>query len=183
MRVTRATDYALHSLMHMVRHITLLPLPTRTIAKSEGIPAGYLAKLFCRLGKAGILAAQGGRQKRYCFARDPQDISMLEVIETIEGGPLFAECFLMTSECRGTPDSCPVYRCWTEATGKVRGFLARTSIADAAWNHPDYCEKTLGRLTSGASVGDTHEQKRGGRDRSGTAHGRMMQDSSRDRAG
>jgi hypothetical protein len=108
---------------------------------------------------------------------------MLEVIEAVEGGPLFAKCFLTTEECGGTPDSCPMYSCWAEATDRVRKFLAKTSIADAAWSHPDYCPKASRRLRAGTVVGDRHKQKRGQRASSGTANRRMMQDSSRERAG
>ncbi|MHC4084138.1 MAG: Rrf2 family transcriptional regulator [Planctomycetota bacterium] len=55
MKVSQATAYALHAMMYMVRHITQLPATTATIAKAEGIPAGYLAKIFRRLVKARLV--------------------------------------------------------------------------------------------------------------------------------
>ena len=45
MKVSQASAYALHALMYMVRHRTQLPVTSSTIAKSEGIPSGYLAML------------------------------------------------------------------------------------------------------------------------------------------
>jgi len=154
MRVTRATDYALHALMYMVRHMTLLPLSNKVIARSEGIPAEYLAKALNRLSKAGIVTAQGGRNKGYTLARPPVEINLLEIVEAIEGEPLFAECFLKTDECDATASTCPIFGCWKEATDKVREFLFKTSLADVAWNHPDYCGKLMGRVRQpGQSLG------------------------------
>ena len=54
MKVTKSTAYALHALMYMVRHNTQLPVTTATVAKAEGIPSDYLAKIFQQLVKAGI---------------------------------------------------------------------------------------------------------------------------------
>ncbi len=55
MKVKKATAYALHALMYMVRHATQLPVTTTTIAKGEGIPSEYLAKIFQKLSKAHIV--------------------------------------------------------------------------------------------------------------------------------
>ena len=49
MKVKKATSYGLHALMYMVRHVTQLPVTTNTIAKGEGIPHEYLAKIFQKL--------------------------------------------------------------------------------------------------------------------------------------
>ncbi|MHC4286347.1 MAG: RrF2 family transcriptional regulator, partial [Planctomycetota bacterium] len=92
MKVSQATAYALHAMMYMVRHITQLPATTATIAKAEGIPAGYLAKIFRRLVKARLVRSVRGRKRGYVFARTPEEISLLELFEVVEGGPLFEDC-------------------------------------------------------------------------------------------
>jgi len=68
MKVTKATAYALHALMYMVRHFTQLPVTTDTIAKGEGIPPGYLAKIFQRLTKARLVRGVKGRKRGHVFA-------------------------------------------------------------------------------------------------------------------
>ena len=70
MKVKKSTAYALHALMYMVRHITQLPVTTNTIAKGEGIPPGYLAKIFQKLTKAQIIKGFKGRRKGYTFTLD-----------------------------------------------------------------------------------------------------------------
>lgn len=105
MKVSKSTAYALHALMDMVRHITELPAASDGIAKAEGIPSSYLAKIFRRLVKAGIVRSVKGRRKGYVFARPPEEISLLDMFEAIEGKALFDDCLLKHCECGGTPEN------------------------------------------------------------------------------
>jgi len=143
MKVSQASGYALHALMYMVRHITQLPVTTATIAKAEGVPAGYLAKIFQRLVKAGIVRSVRGHKRGYVFAKSPGEISLLELFEVIEGGPLFAECLLKHCECGGTPENCRIYAHWISATRKISDLFAETSLVEATWNHPEHRFQTL----------------------------------------
>jgi len=138
MKVSNAAAYSLHALMYMVRHITQLPATTNTIAKAEGLPRGYLAKIFQKLVKAGFVKAVGGKKKGYVFAKSPEEISLLELLEVIEGHSLFDDCLLRHCECGGTPENCCIYAKWTSATKKIRQLFAETSLTAAAWNHPEH---------------------------------------------
>ncbi len=138
MKVSQATAYALHAMMYMVRHITQLPATTGTIAKAEGIPAGYLAKIFRKLVKARFVKSVRGRKRGYVFAKPPEEISLLELFEVIEGGPIFEDCLLRHCKCGGTPENCCIYAQWISATKKINKLLSETSVATAAWNHPEH---------------------------------------------
>ncbi len=138
MRVSKASAYALHAMMYMIRHITQLPVSTGTIAKAEGIPTAYLAKIFQRLVKAGFVKAVKGRQKGYIFARSPNEINLLELLETTEGVVLFGDCFLRQCDCGGTPENCHIYARWDSATKKIRKLFEDISLETAAWNHPEH---------------------------------------------
>jgi len=138
MKVSKSASYALHALMYMVRHITDLPVTTETIAKAEGIPASYLAKLSQRLVKAGFIKSVTGRKRGYKFARPPEEISLLELFEAIEGHSLFEDCLLRNCACGGTPDNCRIYSLWISTTRKIKELLADTSVEAAAWNHPEH---------------------------------------------
>jgi len=143
MKISQAGAYALHALMYMVRHITQLPVTTATIAKAEGIPSGYLAKIFQRLVKARIVRSVRGRRRGYVFARPPEEISLLELFEVVEGGPLFSDCLLKHCECGGTPENCRIYAQWLSATRKINQLLSETTLTTAAWNHPEHRFQTL----------------------------------------
>ncbi|MHC4694261.1 MAG: RrF2 family transcriptional regulator [Planctomycetota bacterium] len=138
MKVSHATAYGLHAMMYMVRHITQLPATTATIAKAEGIPAGYLAKIFRRLVKAGIVRSVRGQKRGYVFAKSPQEISLLELFEVIEGGPLFEDCLLKHCDCGGTPENCCIYAHWIRATREISKLLEETSVVNATWDHPEH---------------------------------------------
>ncbi len=129
MKITKSAGYALHALMYMVRHSTQLPVTAVTVAKAEGIPSDYLAKIFQQLARAGFVKAIRGRKRGYVFARPPEEINLLELFEVIEGGPLFDDCFLRHCECGGTPENCRIFSIWTDATRQIKKELEDTSIA------------------------------------------------------
>ncbi len=138
MKVSKATAYSLHALMYMVRHITQLPATTNAIAKAEGIPPEYLAKIFQQLVKAGFVKAVRSRGRGYVFAKPPEEINLLELFELIEGGSLFDGCLLKHCECGGTPENCCIFAKWLSATRKIKELLAETSLVTAAWSHPEH---------------------------------------------
>jgi Rrf2 family protein len=138
MKVTKSAGYALHALMYMVRHNTQLPVTAITVAKAEGIPSDYLAKIFQQLAKARFVKAIRGRKRGYVFARPPEQITLLELFEAIEGGPLFDDCFLRHCQCGGTPDNCRIFSIWTEATRQIKEELENTTVASATWAHPEH---------------------------------------------
>ena len=138
MKVSKVTAYSLHALMYMVRHVTQLPTTTNTIAKAEGIPPEYLAKIFQQLVKAGFVKAVRSRGRGYVFAKPPEEIDLLELFELIEGEPLFDDCLLKHCECGGTPENCCIFAKWLSATRKIKELLAETSLVAAAWNHPEH---------------------------------------------
>ncbi|MFC1653110.1 RrF2 family transcriptional regulator [Planctomycetota bacterium] len=138
MKFSKGSAYALHALMHMTRHMTQLPISTHSIAKAEGIPAGYLAKLFQQMAKAGLVKAVTGRQRGYVFAKPPEDICLRELFEIFEGKPLFSDCLLKHCNCGGTSTTCRIASEWQEATHKMVQILEEISVANATWSHPEH---------------------------------------------
>jgi Rrf2 family protein len=124
--------------MYMVRHNTQLPATTATIAKAEGIPPNYLAKIFQQLVKAHLIKAVKNKNKGYIFNRPPEQISLLEMFEAVEGSPLFDDCFLRHCECGGTKENCRIFSVWINSTKQVKKILEQTSLAAAAWSHPEH---------------------------------------------
>lgn len=149
MKITRSSSYALHALMYMVRHSTQLPATTSTIAKAEGIPTDYLAKIFQQLVKARFVRAVRGKSRGYVFARPPEQISLLELFELIENETLFDDCLLRHCECNGTPENCRIFSVWRDATRQIKELLAQTSVASATWNHPEHRFLSLSESLTG----------------------------------
>ena len=148
MKINQASAYAMHALMYMVRHMTQLPVTSKTMAKAEGIPAGYLSKVLQQLVKAGFIRSVKGRERGYVFARPPEEISMLQLLEALEGQPMFDDCPLRHCACGGTTQNCRIFAHWTAATRKLKELLAETTVASAAWNHPEHRFNVLPSLTT-----------------------------------
>lgn len=149
MKVSQASAYAMHAMMYMVRHVTQLPVTGRTIAKAEGIPPGYLSKVLQQLVKAGFIRSIRGQERGYVFARPPEEISLLQLVETIEGQSVFDDCPLRHCACGGTPQNCRIFSQWVSAIRGLKELLAETTIATAAWSHPEH---QFDRLPAPAAV-------------------------------
>jgi Rrf2 family protein len=115
-----------------------LPATTETIAKAEGIPSVYLAKIFQKLVKARFVRAVRGKKRGYVFARPPEEIRLLELLEVIEGNSLFDDCFLRHCVCGGTPENCHIFSTWINATRRLKELLEDTTVTTAAWSHPQH---------------------------------------------
>ena len=149
MKISQASAYAMHALMYMVRHVTQLPVTSRTIAKAEGIPSGYLSKVLRQVVKAGFIRSVRGQDRGYVFAVPPEEISLLQLFEAIEGQLMFDDCPLRHCACGGTTENCTIFSQWTAATRMLKELLAQTTIAAAAWNHPEHRFNTLPTLVAG----------------------------------
>ncbi|MHC4854880.1 MAG: RrF2 family transcriptional regulator [Planctomycetota bacterium] len=138
MKLKRANSYALHALMYMVRHTTQLPLTLQAISKAEGIPYRQLVTLFRLFSEAGIVEHTGSDPGGVVFKRSPAEVSLLEVLEIVEGHPLFDECFLKHTDCPGTAENCIIFASWQQATQSLAKKLSEVSIDKAAWGHPEH---------------------------------------------
>jgi Rrf2 family cysteine metabolism transcriptional repressor len=116
--ITSKSPYALSALVELARVGGSAPVPIGEIAKRRDIPVQFLEGLFATLRRAGILQSQRGVRGGYSFARPPGEITVLEVVELLEG-ELGADA----------EKSGPI---WTEAIDAVKGVLAGSTIADVA---------------------------------------------------
>jgi Rrf2 family protein len=138
MKISQASAYALHALMYMARHVTQLPVTSKAMARAEGMPQGYLAKVLQQLVKAGFIRSVKGRERGYVFAVPPDEISLLDLFERTEGEPLFDDCPLRHCACGGTSQNCRIFSQWLAATRKMKDLLSETTVASAAWQHPEH---------------------------------------------
>lgn len=96
MQLTRQTDYA----MRAVLYLATSPLASiRQIAEAQHVPQEYLAKILQKLARAGIVTTHRGVGGGVSLARVPEKISMLDVIEAIEGKVALNRCFVRPLEC------------------------------------------------------------------------------------
>jgi Rrf2 family protein len=85
MRLTRASSYALHAVVHMANQKKAGPTASHHIAHKRKIPERFLLKVLKPLVSAGILNSIKGPNGGYSLARPANDITVLEVVEAVDG--------------------------------------------------------------------------------------------------
>lgn len=83
--ITSKSPYALQALSELGRCAAGVPVPIGELARRRDIPVQFLEQLFAVLRRAGILRSQRGVKGGYSFARDPASITVLEVVELLDG--------------------------------------------------------------------------------------------------
>jgi Rrf2 family iron-sulfur cluster assembly transcriptional regulator len=85
MRLERASGYALISLMYLANRDEPGPAQMQQISEVTGIPTEYLRKLLGRLARARLVSSMRGRRGGYRLGRDAQQITLLQIVEAMEG--------------------------------------------------------------------------------------------------
>ncbi len=116
--ITSKSPYAVRALAELARRGDSAPVPIGDLALARDIPVQFLEGLFAALRRAGVLQSQRGVKGGYSFARAPSEITVLEVVELLEGE--------LGSEAAGSG------QIWVEAVDAVKGVLAGATIAQVA---------------------------------------------------
>jgi Rrf2 family protein len=117
--ITSKSPYAVRALAELARTGSAGPVPIGEIARRRDIPVQFLEGLFATLRRAGILQSQRGVKGGYSFARAPEDVTVLDVVEALEGR-------LGIDAAADTADV------WTEAIDALRLKLQAITIAEVA---------------------------------------------------
>jgi len=116
--ITSKSPYAVRALCELALCGASVPIPIGELARRRDIPQQFLEGLFATLRRAGILQSQRGVKGGYLFARSPSDVTVLEVVELLEG-----------ELSAGDASESEI---WPEAIAALREVLARTTIAELA---------------------------------------------------
>ncbi len=111
--ITSKSPYAVLALAELGRSAGSGPVPIGELARKRDVPVQFLEQLFAALRRAGVISSQRGVKGGYRFAREPSTVSVLEIVELLDG-PLGR-------------DSEGVF---AEAAEAARKVLAQTTIAD-----------------------------------------------------
>lgn len=93
LKLSKKTDYALMAIQYMASKGTDRVVNTKEIAEEYKIPVELLAKVLQKLGKKGLIASQNGPKGGYVLAKSPGHISVLSIIQAIEGHVGITECY------------------------------------------------------------------------------------------
>ncbi len=111
--ITTKSPYAVDALVELGHHGDAAPVPIGELARRRNIPVQFLEQLFAVLRRAGVLRSHRGVKGGYSFGRDPSAITVLEVVELLDG-----------------PVGRDAEGIFADAAGAARDVLNRTTIAD-----------------------------------------------------
>jgi Rrf2 family transcriptional regulator, cysteine metabolism repressor len=100
----------------------------KEIVERENLPGTYLEQLMVPLRKAGIVQAVRGAKGGYTLARNPAEISVLSILEALEGPLSLADC-PSGSGCCGKPDTCALQELWAEGSRALFAVYQGISLA------------------------------------------------------
>lgn len=128
MQITRQADYAVRAVLYLARLGSTERAATSTVAKEQHIPPSFLAKIISQLSIAGLLHTSRGARGGVTLAREPKEISLLEVVEAIDGPIQLNECIGDDGACVFDKD-CPLKPVWCEAQDELVNRLKGTNFA------------------------------------------------------
>ncbi len=129
MQLTRAASYAIHALVHMANQEGDQPLASHLTARERGLPERFLARLLKPLVSRGILKSIKGPHGGYRLAKAPKDITLLAIVEAVEG-PIQSQGVFAGP--KGNRVGQKVQAAWDQADEEVRRQFRKVRLSDLA---------------------------------------------------
>ncbi|MCX6831904.1 MAG: Rrf2 family transcriptional regulator [candidate division Zixibacteria bacterium] len=121
------------------------PLSTAKISQMEDISLPYLEQIFNRLKRAGLVQAKRGAQGGFDLSRPPAQISIGDVVNTLDGPVTFSHCHKPgQDEPCGRAEICPSRQFWSELENTVNSKLFNTTLEDLTNIETGLIEKKRG---------------------------------------
>ena len=147
-RITKQTDYGIVLLTHLAanpEHQYNAP----ELAAEARLPLPMVSKILKLLARESLLVSHRGVKGGYSLARQPEAISMAEIIAALEGPIAITECISVEGDCSHEP-LCPVRSNWRRINHAVRTALEGITLAEMA--HPRQKLVSLGRGNAFAGI-------------------------------
>lgn len=129
MKISRKADYALRAVLHISKQPTEKRNSINVIAETERIPRDFLAKILKELTRAQILKSFQGVHGGYQMAKSPAQVSVLEVIEAMDGPLGLNLCVRGEKGCDcDQAEQCSMYPFWSKMQTQLRQQLKSTTI-------------------------------------------------------
>jgi Rrf2 family protein len=127
MQITRQADYAIRAMLFLSSLKPGERASTSQIAETKKIPSSFLAKIISQLSIAGLIHTSRGARGGVSLARDPGDVSILDVVEAIDGPIQLNDCTLDPHQCT-FGDECPIRPLWCDTQSELVEKLRSTSF-------------------------------------------------------
>lgn len=128
---TKTGEYAIRAILFLARQPKDSLIMSSDIAKTEDIPAHYLAKILQRMAKYGYVDSFKGRGGGFKITELAKKSSILEIVERVEGPVINLKCVTGLKEC--TDDNpCPLHDEWAELRNRIYNLISSKSVQEVA---------------------------------------------------
>lgn len=128
MEVTKKAEYAISALLELAMNPGQF-ISSKEIAFRQNIPANFLPQIIAMLGSKGWVEGVRGPGGGVRLIGDPHKISVLEIVEVIEGPIAITRCLSSEAECINEA-LCPLHPVWKQAQEAMLGVLSNTTLTD-----------------------------------------------------
>ncbi len=133
LKISTKTRYALRALLEMACRQDCNIFKLKELAKNQGISRKYLENIFTRLKKKRIIRSRIGKNGGFYFDDQSGSVSLLQIIEALEGPLDIVACRKRATECSRAL-FCPAKGIWQEINASLSGLLASKKLKDLAGN-------------------------------------------------
>ena len=132
MMLTRGGEYAVRCVLYLAAgRETNQVVSKKEVARAMNIPESFMAKVAQTLSRAGIIQITQGARGGYRLLKDPAALSLLQVVEAVDGEIYLNECIMSPESCRRSP-FCGVHKIWETARQRLRQTLDEADFATLA---------------------------------------------------
>jgi Rrf2 family iron-sulfur cluster assembly transcriptional regulator len=128
--LSKRCEYGLRAALFLVTQRSQRPyVSIREISDTLDVSFHFLTKILQALTEGGLLTSYRGPSGGVALAKDAHGITVLNLIECLEGPELFKSCVLGLEGC-GARKPCPLHAEWSEQRKSLRDLFSRTSLAE-----------------------------------------------------
>jgi Rrf2 family protein len=128
MQFTKAEEYGIFGILYLAEQPVGRITPLSEISETQNVPEKFLAKIFQSLSKAGLVRSHRGVKGGFSLGRQPDRITIREIVEDIQGPYFIAECLNGDRSCKKT--NCPLRPLLRKAQTAIVGVFEDHTVAD-----------------------------------------------------
>ncbi len=124
MKYSKATNYALHTMLFLAMDTQNKLVSVQDLAERQKVSPTYLSKILTKLAKEGMVNSSSGVNGGYSLSQNWEDVSFLDIIHAIEGKSSLFDC------CLDSPSECAIKKIMLSAEKKMEDELKNQKISD-----------------------------------------------------
>ena len=132
MKISTRGRYSVTALYELALHYGEGPVALKCVAQSQGLSENYLEQLMVPLRRAGLVKSIRGAQGGYMLAREPKEITISEIITTVEGPIAVVDCLLAEAGAEDQPCeracACVTRGIWEKVCDSISGVLGSITL-------------------------------------------------------